>query len=146
MIQRIQSIFLLLAGAASFSLFGLPFASTSEAIASSQLFADGVYDLFDTTALIAFFGLAGLLSIIGIFVFKNRKLQMRLTIFAFIANLLGVVLGIVFYMQNSQDVGEQVVNDGAGIYMPVLSFVLLLLAYRFINKDEKLVRSMDRLR
>lgn len=128
------------------SLFGLPFASIAEAAPESRLFADRVYNLMDTPALIVLFGIAGLLAIVSIFLFKNRKLQMRLTIFAFIANLLGVVMAIIFYMQNSQDLGEQAVNDGAGIYMPVASFVLLLLAYRFINKDEKLVRSMDRLR
>ena len=92
------------------------------------------------------FGLAGLLAIISIFLFNNRKLQLRLIIFAFIANLLGVVLAIVFYMQNSQDIGETIVNDGVGMYLPLASFILLLLAYRYINKDENLVRSMDRLR
>lgn len=146
MIQRIQSIFLLLAGGASLSLFGLPFASTTEAAPDSQLFADRVYNLMDTPALIALFAIAGLLAIVSVFLFNNRSLQMRLTIFAFIANLLGVVVAIIFYMQNSQDLGEQAIDDGAGIYMPIASFVLLLLAYRFINKDEKLVRSMDRLR
>lgn len=146
MIQRIQSIFLLLAGGASLSLFGLPFASTPEAAPDSQLFADSVYSLMDTPALIVLFGIAGLLAIISIFLFNNRKLQMRLTIFSFIANLLGVVMAVIYYMQHSQDLGEQIINDEAGIYMPIASFVLLLLAYRFINKDEKLVRSMDRLR
>jgi len=146
MIQRIQSIFLLLAGGASLSLFGLPFASTTEAVSSSSLFSDSVYNLMDTPALIALFGLAGLLAIVSIFLFKNRKLQMRLTIFAFIANLLGAIMAIVFYMQNSQDIGEQLINDGAGMYLPLVSFVLLLLAYRFISKDDNLVRSMDRLR
>lgn len=128
------------------SLFGLPFASTTEAAPDSQLFADRVYNLMDTPALIALFAIAGLLAIVSVFLFNNRSLQMRLTIFAFIANLLGVVVAIIFYMQNSQDLGEQAIDDGAGIYMPIASFVLLLLAYRFINKDEKLVRSMDRLR
>lgn len=146
MIQRIQSIFLLLAGGASFSLFGLPFALTTEAVATSQLFADSAYNLMDTPALMAMFGLAGLLAIVSVFIFSNRKLQMRLIIFAFIANLLGVVLAIVFYMQNSQDIGDTMVNDGVGMYLPLASFILLLLAYRYVNKDEKLVRSMDRLR
>lgn len=146
MIQRIQSIFLLLAGAASFGLFGAPFATTSESVASSQLFSDSVYDLTDTPALIALFGLAGLLAVIGLFLFRNRKLQMRLTIFAIIANLLGVAMAILFYMQNSQDIGNRAVDDGVGMYLPMASFIFLLLAYRYINKDEQLVRSMDRLR
>ena len=145
MIQRIQSIFLFLAGGASLGLIGAPFASTSESIASSTLFSDGVYNIMDSPALLAIFAIAGVLALVAIFLFKNRKLQMRLTIFAFIANLLGIALSVIFFMQN-EDVGEQAVNDELGIYLPIASFILLLLAYRFINKDDKLVSSMDRLR
>jgi hypothetical protein len=36
--------------------------------------------------------------------------------------------------------------DEAGIYFPLISLIFLILASRFIMKDEKLVRSVDRLR
>ena len=146
MIQRIQSVFLLLAAAASFSLFGLPFASTDQAVAQSSLFADSLYNLMDQPALIALFGLGGLLALISIFLFRKRQLQMRMTIFAFIANLIGIVLAILFFMQNWNASGNFEVNDGPGIYPPILALILTLVARYFINKDEKLVRSMDRLR
>ena len=146
MIQRIQSIFLFLAGGASFSLFGLPFASTNEAVAQSSIFSDSLYNLNDQVALMVLFGLGGLLAVISIFMYKNRQLQMRLAIFSFIANLIGIVLAVVFFMQNSSAMGNVAVNDELGIYPPILALILTLVARYFINKDEKLVRSMDRLR
>lgn len=146
MIQRIQSLFLLLAAGASFALFALPFASTDEAVVSSTLFGDGFYNLFDSITLAVFFGLCGALAVIAVFLYKNRRRQMRLTIFAFIANLCGIVFGLVFFMQNSNDTAEKVIRDEFGMYLPILILVLTLLAYRFIGKDQKLVSSMDRLR
>lgn len=146
MLQRIQSVFLLLAGGASLSLFGVPFATTPRAVEGSAIFADAAYTVQDQVALMALFAVGGALAIAGIFLYRNRLLQMRLSIFSFIANLIGVVLGVIFFMQNSNDVGEQPVNDGIGVYLPIAAMILVLLAYRFISKDEKLVRSMDRLR
>ena len=146
MLQRIQSIFLLLAGGASLGLFGVPFATSSKAIAGSTIFSDGAYSIQDQIALLILFGLAGALAIISIFLYKNRGLQMRLSIFAFIANFIGVIFGVIYFMQNSADAGTENINDGLGIYFPIAAMIFALLAYRFINKDNKLVKSMDRLR
>jgi hypothetical protein len=146
MLQRIQSIFLFLAGGASLGLFGLPFATTDQSVAGSVIFADAAYNVQDQIALMILFGLGGAFALASIFTFRNRSLQMRLSIFAFIANLIGLIFGILYFMQNSADTGSQAIDDGLGAYLPFAAMVLLLLAYRFINKDEKLVRSMDRLR
>lgn len=148
MIQRIQSIFLALAGGLSFGLFGLPFASTDNGVASSSLFADGLYNLHDNIALLIFFCIAGGLAIIDIFLFRNRPLQIRLGMFAFIANIIGLVLGIVLFIQDgimAQNVEAQV-DDEFGLYLPIVAGVFLLLAIRAIRKDDALVKSADRLR
>ena len=124
MLQRIQSIFLFLAGVASLSLFGgVPFATTPQAVEGSMLFADAAYNVQDQPALMALFGLAGLLAIISIFLFRKRLLQMRMSIFSFIANLIGVVLGVLFFMQNSHDIGDKAVDDGMGLYLPVAAMM-----------------------
>ena len=146
MLQRIQSIFLALAAAASFGALGLPFATTTQAVKGSMIFSDGAYSVQDQIALLVLFAVGGALSLAGIFLFRNRATQMRLSIFALIANLIGIVFGVIFFMQNSNDVGDNMIKDGIGAYLPIAALVFLLLAYRFINKDEKLVRSMDRLR
>ena len=146
MIQRIQSIFLFLAGGASFSVLGFPFATTDQPQSTSELFADSVYNTQDNIALMVFFGLAGLLAIADIFMYNNRPLQIRLGIFAFIANVIGLVLGIYLLMAEGDNFSYQIVDDGLGAYLPIVAGILLLLAIRFIRKDEKLVRSADRLR
>lgn len=145
MIQRIQSIFLLLAAAGALGVFALPFATTSETV-QQTVFADSVYNAQDHIGMIMLFALAGALALASIFLYKNRRLQMRLTIFAFIANLLAIVLGVIFFIQASPAIGDRNVHDAAGMYLPIATFIFTLLAYRFISKDEKLVKSMDRLR
>ncbi|MEN0006605.1 MAG: DUF4293 domain-containing protein [Bacteroidota bacterium] len=146
MIQRIQSIFLLLAAGGALGVFGLPFASTSQAVSESAIFADAQYNVFDNPALMALFGIGGALALVSIFLFNNRKLQMRLTIFAFIAVLIGTILGVVSFMTSSSEMGDATIQDEFGMYLPAVALLFALLAYRFINKDEKLVKSMDRLR
>lgn len=147
MIQRIQSLFLLLAGASALALFAFPFASTESAIANSTNFADAQFNLFDSAGLLILFGLAGLLAIVSIFLFKNRKNQLILARFATIANIIGLVLAIVLYYNDSDTIADgTAINDNIGLYLPILFLVFALLAQRFITKDDKLVRSMDRLR
>jgi len=149
MIQRIQSIFLFLASAACFALFGLPFASTDKPVANSELFSDAAYQITDHIALIILFAGSGLLSLAAIFLFNNRPLQINLSRVAFIAAIIGFVLGIILFLndgmvQNGDNLPAP--SDGIGSALPILSGILILLAMRAINKDEKLVRSSDRLR
>lgn len=146
MIQRIQSIFLLLASAAAFGLFGLPFASTAEGVSSSALFSDQLFSITDSPFLLALFCLAGGLSLISIFLFRNRKTQLLVGRLAIVANLIGLVLAIILFIQDQQNLGSAEPSDGLGLYLPLLFLVFGLLAQRYILKDEKLVRSMDRLR
>ncbi len=144
MIQRIQSIFLLLAAGASFGLFGLPLATGAEA-EQNVLLADGVFNLNDHIGLIIAFAGAGALALIAILLFKNRSLQMKIALFSLLFILGGIGFGA--YLLFSQ-AGEAVnnLNIGIGTFMPLLGIILTVLANRFIKKDEKLVRSMDRLR
>ncbi len=145
MIQRIQSIFLLLASACAFSLFAFPFATAP--LNQSTVFADGLYNLQDNMGLLVLFCLAGLLTFIGIFLFRNRKTQLLVNRIAITANIIGLVLAIVLFMNDSQNMAQNVnPDDGIGAYLPFVFLVFAFLANHFINKDEKLVQSMDRLR
>ena len=146
MIQRIQSLFLLLAGGLAFALLGIPFAGTPETVSASVLFMDGSYSIQDSPALLAFYLLGGALAIGSIFLYKRRTLQIRVGIFAFIAILIGMILTVLLFLQDP--VMDQPVqpDDRLGVYMPFLALVALILAQRYIRKDETLVRSMDRLR
>ncbi len=146
MIQRIQSLFLLFASACAFCLWLLPFGETAKAIPGSEIFADRFFTIEDHIALLILFMAAGGLTLISIFLFKNRKLQITLTRFALILNILGIVLGVVLFMQDSPNFGAAEPSEQFGLGLPVLFIIFGILALRFIHKDEKLVRSMDRLR
>lgn len=146
MIQRIQSILLFIAAALVLALYLVPFGSTREAITASGLFSDQVFNIHDHITLLIFFSIAGILALIGIFMFNNRPLQLKLSIFSVIANVLGIIMGVVLFMQDSANLGAIVPTEEYGLGFPVLSIVFALFAMRYIRKDENLVRSMDRLR
>lgn len=146
MIQRIQSIFLLLSGVACFGLLALPFAATAEPVAQSVFFADGLFNILDHPAIMAIFLVAGGLSLLSIFLYKNRTNQARLAQLAIVANIIGLILAVVLFMQDAAVQTEVVVDDKLGLFLPPISLVFLFLAIRAIRKDDKVVRSMDRLR
>lgn len=144
MIQRIQSILLLLAGGASFGQFGLPYA-TGAASTSVAALSDGQLNLFDNVGLLALAVLGGAVSLIAIFMYKNRPLQARLTGVTAVVSILSLVLiGVV--CKQVWDASSGAMQIGAGVGLPLVAMILQWLAGRSIRKDEKLVRSMDRLR
>lgn len=143
MIQRIQSIFLALAAGAVGGLFALPFAKTPEAVANSSLFADSVYNINDHLLLLVAFSLAGLLSLIAIFLYKRRKLQMNISVLAILATVVGLGFGLFTFL-NSPAKAEA--TFGFGAILPILIILFAFLGWRNIKKDDKLVKSMHRLR
>jgi prolipoprotein diacylglyceryltransferase len=146
MIQRLQSIFLLLASGSCFGLFGTDAADSKVILASSDLFADGRFNVFDSPVFIGAFALAGLIFLVDIFLFKNRNLQVKLASVALFIAGLGVGFGIYEYFSDiAADTTDAIVPD-FGLAFPVLIVVFGVLARNYINKDEKLVRSADRLR
>ncbi len=145
MIQRIQSIFLLLSSGTFFSQFGLPFA-TSESPGGNYL-SDSVYNIQDHTALLVLAILGGAVAAGAIFLFKNRALQMRLSyLVVVLCVILPAAAAMLFLQAGNSLEGSTGINDGFGLYMPILGIVFAILAIRFIRKDDNLVRSMDRLR
>ncbi len=148
MIQRIQTIYLAIAALAALALIFLPFAATPEPVMSSALFEDGKYNLNDNIALLLLFIGAGVLSLATIFLFNNRPLQINLTRVAFVLNFIGLILAILLFLRDDIVRSDVLTSpsDGLGILLPILVGVMLVLALRNINKDEKLVRSTNRLR
>ena len=146
MIQRIQSIFLVLAATSGFGVLALPFATTSEGVQASALFSDKVYSIGDNIGLLVLFVLAGALSVAAIFLFKNRQVQMKIEKFALIADILGIVSAVVLFWQDFANIGNASVEGGLAVCLPFLFILFSSLALRAIKKDENLVRSADRLR
>jgi len=143
MIQRIQTLFLLLGAAASFTTLALPFATTGQAIAGSAIFGDQVFDVNDHIALLVIFAVGGALAVAAIFLFKKRQVQLLLSLLAALVNAGGGIWAGAMY---SQDGHQSEATLGVGIALPLIALAMHMIARKFIRKDEQLVKSMDRLR
>lgn len=151
MIQRIQTIYLLLAASALGSPFFLPFATASgdtTALASlgDNFFADGTYWVKEFPGGMSLL-LAMAFSIYAIFLYKHRIRQMRLAAGMVILTILFSALfaALGYYYAQKLPEGSNA-HLALGSAFPLVAIPLLLLAYRAIKKDEELVRSSDRLR
>lgn len=136
MIQRIQTIWLLLAAVAGFLTLNMPFYSGSQA--ATNLFVE-LTAKSDTLILILTVAVA-VLSLVTVFLYKNRPLQMKLTL---VGIVLSIITLILYYSETRQ------FTQGNFSLTAVLSFlvpVFLILAARGIYKDNKLIKSLDRLR
>ncbi len=139
MVQRIQSILLLLSSGGFWSLFALPIAASDTK--SQDIYQDGLLTIQDHSLLIGLTIAGGLISLIAIFLFRNRNMQKSITWLAVICGL--VIGGFSFWLYANSN---QSANLGIGIGLPFFSVVFAIGAIFFIGKDEKLVKSMDRLR
>jgi len=145
MIQRVQSIFFLLAGLSFGGEFLASFATSSEPV--SGMFKDQLYNLYDHPALIGICGLGALLCLATIFLYKNRPLQKKLGyLIITLAIILPVIAVLLFMNDSATQVDEVVIGDSIGLYLPIGMILFAALAIRGVSKDSELVESMDRLR
>ena len=136
MIQRIQTIYLLVAAILSAGLiFVFHLWTNSEEV---PVFAK------DNLLYLGLFLGSALCSLVALFSFKNRKFQFVLGRLNIIINF--ILLGFFVYQSLMPPGESQISEKGVGIFIPILSIVLLVLANRAIKKDEDLVKSVDRLR
>ncbi|HET9056566.1 MAG TPA: DUF4293 domain-containing protein [Chitinophagaceae bacterium] len=135
MIQRTQSLWLLITAVCSFLTLKFDFyAGTDAAGIASQLSAKTNMVL---TILASGIGTA---SFITIFLYKQRKLQIKICAFAFIVS--AIFLTLLFLKLKNFASGT--ISLWAIFYFAIPLF--LIFAMRGIWKDEKLIKSMDKLR
>lgn len=164
MIQRIQTLFLAIATIAIILMFFFSFASITEftKIQNEMLETDyyemsvmGIEDPSPDTIpqinLLVHIPVLILVSVIFILIvysilrFKSRRQQMNFVKITFFLNII-LVAGIFL---NYQELFTSVpinIELEMGAYLPLISLVFLILANRYILKDEKLIKSVDRLR
>ena len=158
MIQRIQTVYLSLAVIALALIFAFPLA---------QFFSENGAYVFSVTGLknmvpgepeaftaMVFFPLiivtAGiaLLTVFTIFEYKNRPFQIKLTNISVLSSI-ALIMGVFFFYIPMIEKKINIVPDYSkafGIYLPLVALVFLIMANRAIKRDDKLVRSADRLR
>ena len=131
MIQRIQSIYLLIA-LISMTLisFKVPVYYLNETLFMAQ----------DDTKIFILTIVGALFSLLGLFMFKSRKFQMkliRLTV------LIQMIIGIRIFMLF---IKFEVILNNSFLFLMVFTLIILIMAYRGVKKDDDLVRSIDRIR
>ena len=141
MIQRIQTIWLLLAAIAGFFMTRVPLYEGSTGSVPVT------YTATESLLLFALTIVAALLAFVSIFLFKNRKQQMR---FSLLGMLLSIILtGLVVYMFDSFKTANPGLTKSSyswGALFPVAMIIFFIMAWNNMRKDEKLIKSLDRLR
>ena len=161
MIQRIQTIYLLLAAVAMAMTLHFPLgtivAGADEIVLNAfnvSILGESVQATWLYICLIVMLALPALLSAITIFLYKNRMLQFRLCMSNIVLHVGALACIAVFCWRMSVGIAalepyqevQRVFTLGWASIMPVISIILLSLALRGIAKDEALVRSLDRIR
>jgi hypothetical protein len=155
MIQRIQSVYLLLVAVISSlffsgsivnfinesgSVFKITFNSIIKCTVGQEL--EILERLLPLMVLII---LIPIISLITIFIFKNRKIQLKLAVFLMILCTLlviAVIHGSIIIISKF----DASLTPGFKMILPLIMLILSVLAYRGIKKDDQLVKSYDRLR
>ena len=154
MIQRIQTVYLLLSALLLGLMFFLPLAHAIGP--ENSVFRIMVWGYDDPTAsspivnpltlaATALLGATIVLEIITVFRYKKRRLQKRLCTAQIV--LLLLTAGVTaLYLKSFGEEGFGPVALSVTAAFPLVAAILTLLARRGIVKDDKLVRSLDRIR
>ena len=138
MIQRIQSVYLLLVVIACVAYIFVPFGLVKN--------ADGTLETWAIKQVVPIMIAAIVVAVIAfasIFLFNNRKNQMKVVL---VNIVLSVVLIGLFLFGLTQHIGIQNYIFKIGAILPIFILLFNMLAYGSIKSDEALVKSMDRLR
>jgi hypothetical protein len=144
MLQRIQTVYLLIAILlAGLVGFLVPFWADSN---DKLIYLNSMLQSGEIFFMIipAVFMVSALIAVLTLISFKNRTKQIIYNRVNIVINFL--LLGIIVYHQLNLP-GETMVSEkGIGVFIPLLVIVFLALANKAIIKDDKLVKSVDRLR
>ena len=152
MIQRIQTLYLLIVAGLMAAMCFVPFASF---LHGGELFRQTVWGItpdgetvetvVNTLPMGILTVLSTLLALVILFLYKKRELQMRLCMVELIL-LLGVVAYLVmFLVRSGSDLSDGIAFSVVDLF-PMLSIILTFMAFRRIMRDELLVKSLDRIR
>jgi hypothetical protein len=156
MIQRIQTLFLGVATISYILLFIFPIAiyhhevqGTYKLLVTGMVYADqqAVIDFWATSPMLFLSAASMLLSVIAIFTFRKRKLQLLFVNISILFTIILVALMFLFYSDHFfREIVKVQPSYQFGGFIPLISLVFLILAFRAIRKDEAMVRSADRIR
>ncbi len=134
MIQRIQSILLFISviTTACF-LFVFPYYITLD---------DAPIMAMDNMILLGLGAISMILSLITIFLFKDRKKQMMLCT----VNIITILITCAWVIYSMYTIQDTIQANGFGVYFIAFSYIAISFARKNIKKDQALVDSVDRIR
>lgn len=136
MLQRIQTVWLLIAAALAFAGLKFPFYVGTDKTGIPSSFLTGMHPVYLLMITVAI----AILSLVTIFLYKNRTLQFRLCI----VNI--ILQGILLYLYYRE---SQTFNGGSyalpALIQPAI-LVCLFLAAAGIRRDSKIIADSNRLR
>jgi len=152
MIQRIQSIWLLLASLTISCLLFLYLVSSTVGNTTYYMLASGLYQQVgaETKQVEAYLPLlisviaVAAMCFVNIFNFRKRTAQKRIT-FSAIVLIIGLSFWCNAYAKKIPG-GLETANYHMGMFLPIIAVIFCGLAIKGINNDEKLLKSADRLR
>lgn len=152
MIQRIQSAYLLLVVVLLGATMSMPLGMYVGADGSVSSFTAMGVDMVgmqrdnSCRGLFVIALLSAIIAFATIFLYKNRKLQIRLTVFNTVVIIGWYAVFVAFLMAYNEQFASATFHCGTGAVLPLVAVILNLLAIRGIRKDERLVKAADRLR
>lgn len=150
MIQRIQTLLLIGVVILISLLIFMPLAAFTNAESTFLLMADSMVDtLPGKEALMVVWPLFILLIVmvlvpfVTIFMYKKRMLQIRMTIFSSILDVLFFVLYFYECSTIAREIQAEVSYKPVALIIPVVAILLNIIAIRKIGQDEMLIRSLN---
>jgi len=140
MIQRLQTLWLLLASAFAFATLKMSFFSGNIIVENLKQFQH--FTAMNNIPLMILTVTVAIASLIVVFLYNDRKLQFKIGIAVFLVSLLNLFL---YYLETKKFIPTDWSFDLTSIFAIAIP-VFLLMAIRGIYKDEKLIKSVDRLR
>ena len=151
MLQRIQTVYLLLVAVLMGVTAVSPLAIFKDVqgnflvLESLGVFFEG-QKAYPTWGIVSVAGFSALLSFLNIFQFKNRKKQIKLCAFNTILILFLYVTIATYLYFGQRALVLTFESVQYGVVLPVIALIFNVLALVKIKADEKLVRSLDRIR
>lgn len=139
MIQRIQTLWLLIASACGFCTLNFPFYSGNLVENSQKVFSE--LSGKTTIPLIIMTVAVAVAALICVFLFKDRKMQLRVTVATLVVSI-GLIFLYFSVIKSKFLDGNLTITSMFTFFIPFF----LLLAARGIYLDQRLVKSVDRLR
>lgn len=151
MIQRKQTLFLLSALTITIIVYLMPYAHIIGrddiifTVPTIYVSAAGQQTSIATPYLGSMPAIIAILIFIAIMLFRKRMLQLRICVYAMLMNI-GLSAMMYYYVHTMQKNGEGEVFFSFTFVLPLIAAVLIYLAIHHIRKDEKLIRSLNRIR